>query len=110
MYISDLRHRITFQNKVKYFIDTPTEENSSDNEAWTDFITVWAAIYPLKGSEFWAAQANYNKTILKFVCRYTKNLTPNMRITYNSRVFEIIGIIDIDEKHQWLQIIASEVV
>lgn len=109
MNIGELRHRIIFQ-KLK---EETTNENGfplSDDERWDDFKTVWSAVYPLRGSEFWSAMAVQNENSVKFICRYITNINTDMRILYNSREFDIIGIIDVDERHKWLQIMASEVV
>ncbi len=109
MNIGELKHRILFQ-KLK---DNSTNDNGfplSDDEKWDDYITAWASAYPLKGSEFWSAMAVHSENSVKFICRYNSTINSKMRIIYNKRKFEITGVIDIDERHKWLQIYASEVI
>jgi len=109
MNVGELSHRITFQ-KIK---DETTNDNGfplSDEEKWDDFKSVWSAVYPLKGSEFWSAMATQNENTVKFICRYNSSINSQMRVIYNKRKFDITGVIDIDERHKWLQIYASEVI
>lgn len=109
MNAGELRHRITFQKMS----DETTNENGftlSDDEMWDDYITVWSAVYPLKGSEFWSAMAVHGENTVKFICRYNSSINSTLRIIYNERIFDITGVIDVDERHKWLQIYASEVV
>jgi SPP1 family predicted phage head-tail adaptor len=109
MNVGELRYRITFQKMN----DTTTNDNGfplSDSEKWTDYITVWGAASPLKGSEFWSAMAVHYENTFKFMCRYNSSINSKMRIKYNDRKFEITGVIDVDERHKWLQIYASEVI
>ncbi len=109
MNIGELRHRILFQ-KMK---DETTNDNGfplSDDEKWDNYITVWSAVYPLKGSEFFSAMAVHNENSVKFICRYNFSINSNMRIKYGTRIFNITGVIDMDERHKWLHIYASEVI
>ncbi len=110
MKIGELRQRITFKIKS----DKTTNDNAfllPDDEIWKeDFKTVWSAVYPLKGKEFWSARAVHNEKTVKFYIRYTKGLKEDMMIVYGDRKFNITSIIDIDERHRWMQIIATEVI
>lgn len=109
MNIGELRHRITFQT----LSDETTNENGfplPDDERYTDYKSVWSAVYPLKGTEFWSAKTTNTENTVKFICRYISGINSDMRIKYGNRKFNIIGIIDIDERHKWLQIMATEVI
>ncbi|ACL19514.1 phage head-tail adaptor [Desulfitobacterium hafniense DCB-2] len=109
MNAGDLRKRITLQ----VLSDKTTNENGfplPEDERYQDHVTIWAAVYPLKGSEFWTAKTTYNKNVVKFICRYIPGVNADMQIKYNNRIFDIIGVIDVDERHKWLQIMGEEVV
>jgi len=109
MNIGELRHRITFQS----LSDQTTNENGfplPEDERYVNYKSVWSAVYPLKGTEFWSAKTYKSENTVKFICRYISEITPDMRIKYGDRKFNIEGIIDIDERHKWLQIMGVEVI
>jgi SPP1 family predicted phage head-tail adaptor len=99
------RHRITFQS----FSET-TNENGFPVQDWTDIKTVWAMKKTLQGREYYQAAATQNENTVRWVIRYTKGLTPDMRIIdQNGQVYEIVSIINDDGRNTTLTIIAKEV-
>lgn len=107
MNIGELRYKITFQ----ILSNETTNENGfplSEDERFTDFKSAWSTVYPLKGTEFWSAKTTYSESTVKFTCRYIPGITSDMRIQYGKRTFNIVGVIDVDERHKWLQIMATE--
>lgn len=54
-----------------------------------------------------AGQTASAETVL-IVIRFVTGLDGSMRIKYGTREFQIIGIIDVEEKHDWLEIDAEE--
>jgi SPP1 family predicted phage head-tail adaptor len=98
------RHRITFQS----FIET-TNENGFPVQDWTDVKTVWAMIKTLQGREYYEAATTQNENTVRFVIRYTTGINPDMRIKYKERTFEILSVINDDERNITLTIIAKEV-
>lgn len=104
-----MRHRITFQRftgKQDEFGD-PIQ---ADDSNWEDVVTVWAAIDPLKGREFYAAQQSQSEITHNVYCRYRAGLNSAMRIKYRTRKFSIESIIDHEERHQSLLIKCKELV
>lgn len=99
------RHRITFQE----FTET-TNENGFPVEDWQDKHYLWAMIKTLQGREYHQAAATQNENTVRFVVRYTSGITPDMRILYKGRVFDIVSVINDDEMNKTLTIIAKEVV
>lgn len=99
MRIGDLRDRVTIQN----FIRTP-DEYGGYTETWQDIATVWANIKPLRGREFFQAQQIQSEVTHKITIRYTDIVKPTSRIKYNNRIFEIKSIIDVDNRHRFLEI------
>jgi len=74
-------------------------------DEWSKHKTVWASRFDLIGTDFYAAQTSDTKVEIKFKCRYTKNITKDMRIQCGEEIYEIIGIpIDVDNKHMELLI------
>jgi SPP1 family predicted phage head-tail adaptor len=105
MRAGELRHRITLQtntptaNSVGEFVDT-----------WTDFVTVSAAVEPLTGNRLFAAE-QANSLVQGMVrIRYLAGVVATMRIVFGTRYFQIISIIDRDEKHRELQLLYKEII
>lgn len=99
------RHRITFQE----FTET-TNKNGFPVQDWTDVKTVWTMIKTVSGREYYEAAATQNENTVRFVVRYTSGITPDMRIVYKGRPFDIVSVINDDEMKKTLTIIAKEVV
>ena len=100
------RNRITFENY------TQTENAMGDTmSAWVVHSTRWAMIKTVQGKEFVQAASVQGERTVRFVVRYTKGLTNDMRIIYDGRTFEIIAPpINDDELNKTLTIMAREVV
>ncbi len=104
-----LRHRITFQQFNGTLDEYGDPQDKNDNN-WTDVATVWAAVDPVSGREFYEAQQSQSDVTHKIRCRYRSGLNTAMRIKFGSRILEIRSIIDWEERHESLLIMAVEVV
>jgi SPP1 family predicted phage head-tail adaptor len=69
---------------------------------------LWASVQPLKGRELIAAQATHSEVTTSFYTRYVAGIVPSMRIVYGGNVFDIFSVIDINEAHRELQIMAKQ--
>ena len=103
--IGKLRHRVTIQQLVN--ID---DGGGGSIETWQDIVPVWAAIEPLRGNERYTAQQVQSTLSHKVTIRYREGVKPQMRLTYKGRVFEVESVIDVEERHQWLELLCSEVI
>ncbi len=104
-----MRHRITFQEfdgEEDGFGD-PLE---ADDSHWNDVATTWAAIDPISGREFYAAEQSQSEVSHKVRLRYRSGITTAMRISFGNRRFKIISIIDWEERHESLLIMCKELV
>ncbi len=99
------KHRITFQQ----YLEGETE-NGFPIKDWKDVITVFAAIRTLKGKEFYEAATTQNENTSRFIIRYRKGITPDMRIKMrDGRTFDIVSLINDNEENKTLTIHAREV-
>jgi len=80
-----LRHRVTIQS-VTETRDTSTGAIAT---SWADVATVWAAVEPLSGREFLAAQANQAEVVARILIRYRDDVTAKMRVLHGARVYNI---------------------
>lgn len=100
---SKFRHRITFQTLTL----TPND-SGGQTETWTDFATVWASVEPKIVKEVNFAQRIEPRVDHEIRCRYTSGITATMRISFDSRVFEIKSIIIPEEIKEFHYILATE--
>ncbi|MBE5039819.1 phage head closure protein [Ructibacterium gallinarum] len=70
--------------------------------------SVAAFVSPMSGREYEESQKLRAETTYKIVTRFFPGITPQMRILYDSREFEIVSVLDMNEQHTELQIVAAE--
>jgi SPP1 family predicted phage head-tail adaptor len=75
---------------------------------WSDAATVWAAVEPLYGREFFGAQQIDSEITIRVRIRYRAGVVPAMRVLYGSRVLDIRSVIDPKDRHEELQLMCSE--
>lgn len=97
------RHRITFQKEEK----TP-DGVKGFTVAWNDFAVAWASIAPLVGREYFYAHQITAEVTHRIRMRYRKDINSKMRITLGERVFNIESIIDMEERHVYLELLCRE--
>lgn len=108
MNVGKLNKRIT----LKKTDGTTIFKDGVEIANWDDVATIWANARPLQGKELWTAQSIYPELSMKFTIRYRKDISEDMRILYNEKgkEFEIISIVDIDEKHTYMEIACKVVI
>lgn len=99
-----LRHRVTFQRLVD-----GQDAYGQPVQTWTDVVTVWAAVEPIRGREYFAAAQVSSEVTTRIRVRYQPGMTPDMRVRFGARVYGIISVIDPEERHQELQLMCKEV-
>ena len=100
-----LNKRITFL-KQEPFVDGMGQ----DRFEWKEYKTVWATVKPYKSSEYNFMGKLKPEVSHRVYVRFRNDITANMRIRYHGRIFEIAGPpIDIDERHELLEIQCVEV-
>ncbi len=89
---------------------TIEDDMGQDSGSWTEYKSVWATVKPYKSSEYNFMGKLKPEVSHRVYVRYRKDITAEMRIMYHDRMFEIAGPpIDIDEKHELLEIQCEEV-
>lgn len=98
-----LRHRIT--------IEQVTETRAADgtpSESWSAFATVWAEKVAVEGNERFVAEREHAEVTDAWTIRHLAGVTPKMRISYDSRVFDIESAFDPDGRKRELTILTRE--
>jgi SPP1 family predicted phage head-tail adaptor len=104
MKTTNLRNRITLQQKL-----ITKDPEGIPMETWQDIVTIWAAVEPLRGREYFQAATVQSQNMIRFTTRYRKGITSEMRILYDSKSYDIQSIIDVNGRHQQLELMAKEV-
>ncbi len=104
----------TGQLRTPLRIEEYAETRTSDGgvaDAWSVTRTVWARLQGLRGRELFSAQQINPQTSHKVTIRYCKGLTSNARLVdiASSRIFNIESVVDIEDRHQFMQLLCTEV-
>lgn len=67
-----------------------------------------AKVEPRSASEFGYADQRISTESLDLIIRYRSGIDQTMRVKYGSRQFEILGILDVYERHQWMRLTCEE--
>ncbi|SCY25308.1 phage head closure protein [Alkaliphilus peptidifermentans] len=103
MKIGKLRHRITIQE-----YQATRDSFGAEVKEWVDIKTVWASIEPLSGREYFSAKQINAEVTTKIRTRYLKGIHPKMRVLFNDRIFEILSVINVEEKKRELELMCKE--
>lgn len=103
MEIGNLRHRVTV---AKY-----TETKGTTGQvikSYTDSATRWAMIKSLTTRELLQAQQIHAEMTHEVWLRYPLNVSPKDRVTFGERIFEILGVQNIDERNRFIKLMCVE--
>ncbi len=103
MKIAELRHSIEIQEKTQV-----ADGMGGFTETWAKLHGTWAAIWPVNAKETrenMRLEANITHNIR---IRYRTGINHTMIIVFGSRTFEIKGIINVDERNIWLDLVCNE--
>ena len=101
--IGSLNRRITF-----VYLDSDVDEMGQDCQVWKDYKTVWATVKALRGGEYYEAQKIRPEQTYKITTRYHEGITPDMKIRYCGKLFEILSCNNVEEANYMLEIQAVE--
>ena len=103
LYPSRLRNRVEFLRRVV------TVEHGISKERWETAFICWCGAEPLSGREFWEAAAINRENEVRFTIRYRKDVSAEMRIRLDSTLYDITSILDKNNRHEALEILARTV-
>ena len=104
MRIGPLRHRIALQSS-----SGSQGEYGYTPLSFSTYATVWASVEPLNGRELLSAQQIESETTHRIRLRYLSTVTSEDRISFDSRTFEIVSLINRKEKNWMLELLCKEV-
>lgn len=101
-----LRHRITVQTPTQ-----ATDDRGAPTDTWATYATRWAAVEPLSGREYFGAQQIASDITHQIRVRHdtvTGAINPKMRISYDSRTFDIESAINTGERDREVVLMCRE--
>lgn len=102
--IGRLRHRIEL-------LEHRTERDPVTGiitEGWHVVAKRWATVEPLRGRKWFEAQQVQSEVTHQIYMRYMTDVTPDMRIRFRGRMFEVRVVRNIEERNRALDILATE--
>jgi SPP1 family predicted phage head-tail adaptor len=98
-----LRNKIEIQRRDK----TPDGAGGFKVD-WVKIADTWAWIKPMGGTEGLVAMQLQAQVSHDIIIRYRSNLTAADRIVFQGRAFNIVSVIDIEERQHWMQLRCME--
>lgn len=81
-----------YRETVRIERNAPTRSaRGAEVDVWTEVATVRAAVLPLTGREFYAAQQVNAEITYKVRLRYRADVTSGCRLVWRSQVLEVVG-------------------
>jgi putative phage head-tail adaptor len=103
MNIGKLRHRITLLRQVN-----EVNDYGASTQTWKRVATVWANVRPLSGREYFSAQQVQSEITTQIWLRYIEGIKPTMKVKFGEREFEILSVLNIQERDVSLQLMCKE--
>lgn len=104
--VSRLRHTVIIQALTDGF-----DAEGGLTQSWATLVTRRAAVEPLRGREYFAAQQNTAQVSMRIRLRYDTALaavTPKHRVAFGSRTFDIESVINVEERNVEIQLMCVE--
>ena len=104
MKAGQLDQRVT----VERFSSTE-DELGQPIEAWAPLFTCWAAVEPLTGREYIAAQAAVSEVTARIRMRFRPWMTAQDRVIHNGTTYGIESLVDVRSDHRELVLMCKAV-
>jgi SPP1 family predicted phage head-tail adaptor len=104
MSIGQMKRRVTVQA-----ITRTADSYGGQTETATSVATLWAYVEPLQGDEQLRAMQTGIQRPHRFTVRYRDDISAAEELIYNGRTFDVKSVVDTDERHRELVILADEV-
>lgn len=98
-----MRHRLVIQRPV-----LTKDAVGGDVQTWPTFVTVWGQVRPLSGREAYEGQRVTTTASHFMTIRYRDDITPQMRVVWHGRTFEITFIENQDGRNRSLVLWVTE--
>lgn len=103
MKIADYRHLVSLQNRTQV-----SDNMGSTTGIWSDVVEVYAALWPIKAGELTKDGKLTMEVTHKIKIRYYPGVLPGWRILFGTRTFDILSIVNPDERNITLDLVCRE--
>ena len=103
LHIGALRHRLILEQATR-----EPDGGGGATRTWLTVAEIWAAIDPLKGHETVVAEAIAGRVLFSIHLRYRGDIVPAMRFRLGARIFEILAVLDADDRRRLLKCLTQE--
>lgn len=100
-----LRHRLAFKS-----LSQVQNETGEAIDTFTLYATLWGSVSPMTGRELENAQQIIGEKTHMVKIRYNSSVAITDRFTFDSRTFEVVHILDADERNIRMEIMAKEII
>ena len=90
MKAGSLDQRVTVER-----LTTTTDDWGTPIQAWAPLFTCWAAVEPLAGREYIAAQAAQSEVTARIRMRFRPWMTPQDRVIHEGDTYNIVAVMDV---------------
>jgi len=103
--IGKMNKRITIQSQV-----TTQDGLGTESTTWSDVVACWAWIRPVSGRELLGAQAPQVVHDTRIRIRYQTGIAidAKMRVNFGGRLYGIVGVLDLEERHEYLELLCTQ--
>jgi SPP1 family predicted phage head-tail adaptor len=99
-----LRHRIVIQEK-----SVTRTASGAETVSWAEYDTLWASVEPLSGRELEMAKQLHDEISVRMWIRYRSGVAPEMRVSWDSRTFDVVSVLNTAERDIKMQLMCREV-
>ncbi len=99
--------------RLRHTVEIQSRSQSEDShgqlvDTWAEFWTGRALVEPLIGKELFAAQQQHSEVTFKVRMRHKDGVNGAMRAVYDSRIFNIVSVINVRERGREMVLMCSE--
>lgn len=102
--IGNLRERVALQ-----VVAETKDGMGAAIQGWSTVAQVWADVAPMGVGEQWRRQQMQANANFKVTIRYRADVTPQMRIAWGTRTFQVRGATNLDQRKRYLEIACEEI-
>ena len=101
--IGDLKHRVRLESATR------VADGGGGSTAYWDLVAdVWAAIWPRSADEPFSLDRAAGRATHDIWIRKRDGVKPEMRFVFGTRIFDILGVLDVEDKGRFLRCPAEE--
>lgn len=103
MEAGQLRHRV----RLEHYTQTANAVGDPV-KSWAAVTEIWARVEPLSGRELEWAQQQHAQAAIRVTMRYRAGLDPTYRVLFGTRTFEVLAVLNPDERNEQLELACRE--